>query len=112
MYNEKYLKAKVKSKNGKLNTHFCNNKIPKEGAYFFFCLSVIFRTGNNYYRQVFLEECKHVFEEEKMSECFTDDIGIFSDDSDKEDSDEENFYFYISILFLLFIIFLYLFIKY
>ena len=61
---------------------------------------------------MFLEECKHVFEEEKMSECFTDDIGIFSGDSDKEDSDEENFYFYISILFLLFIIFLYLFIKY
>ena len=28
-YNEKYLKAKMKSYNGKINTYFHNNKIPK-----------------------------------------------------------------------------------
>ena len=51
--NEKYLKAKIKSYNGKINTNFHNNKIPKEGSQFI-CLSVIlidsdFRTGKNYY---------------------------------------------------------------
>ena len=40
VYNEKYLKAKIKSYNGKINTSFCNNKIPKEGSQFI-CLSVI-----------------------------------------------------------------------
>ena len=31
IYNEKYLKAKIKSYNGKINTNFHNNKITKEG---------------------------------------------------------------------------------
>ena len=70
VYNEKYLKAKIKSYNGKINTNFHDNKIPKEGSQFI-CLSVIlidsvFRTGKNYYPQVFLEECKHVIKEKSI----------------------------------------------
>ena len=62
MHNEKYLKAKVKSYNGKINKNFHNNKIPKEGSQFV-CLSVVlidsvFRAVKNCYRQVFLQECK------------------------------------------------------
>ena len=30
VYNKKYLKNKIKSYNGKINTDFHNNKIPKE----------------------------------------------------------------------------------
>ena len=61
VYNDKYLKAKIKSYNGKINTNFHNNKIPKEGSQFI-CLSVIliysvFRTGKRCYPLVFLEEC-------------------------------------------------------
>ena len=41
VYNKKYLKAKMKSYNGKINTNFYNNKIPKDGLHFI-CLSVIF----------------------------------------------------------------------
>ena len=67
--NEKYLKAKIKSNNGKINTSFRNNKIPKEDPQYV-CLSVIlmdsvFRIGQNYYPQVFLEECKFVVKEKK-----------------------------------------------
>ena len=40
VYNEKYLKTKIKSHNGKINTNFHNNKIPKEASQFI-CLSVI-----------------------------------------------------------------------
>ena len=52
VYNEKYLKSKIKPYNGKINTNFYNNKIPREGSQFN-CLSVIlidsvFRTGKNY----------------------------------------------------------------
>ena len=62
MHNEKYLKAKVKSYNGKINKNFHNNKIPKEGSQFI-CLSLVlidsvFRAVKNCYRQVFLQECK------------------------------------------------------
>ena len=32
VYNEKYLKAKIKSYIGKINSNFKNNKIPKKGS--------------------------------------------------------------------------------
>ena len=69
VYNEKYLKAKIKSYNVKINTNFHNNKIPKEDSQYI-CLSLIsinsiFKTGNNYYPQVLLEECKYVVKEKK-----------------------------------------------
>ena len=53
MHNEKYLKFKIKSYDGKINKHFHNNKIPKDYSKFI-CLSVIlidsvFRIGKNYY---------------------------------------------------------------
>ena len=41
VYNEKYLKIKIKSHNGKINKNFQNNKIRKEGSQYI-CLSVIF----------------------------------------------------------------------
>ena len=50
-----------------------------------------FRTGKNCYSRVSFEECKNVVKEKKMLEYITNDIKIFSDDSDREDSDEENF---------------------
>ena len=47
-----------------------------------------------YYPQVFLEECKYVAKEKKISEYIIDDIEISSDfereNSDAENSDEEN----------------------
>ena len=77
---EKYLKAKIKSYNGKINTSFHNNKIPREGSQFI-CLSVIsmvsvFRTGKNYYPQVFLEKCKYVIKKTKIPKYIIDDIEI------------------------------------
>ena len=88
-----YFKKYVKANNGKINTNFHNNKISKEG-FQFICLSVIlidfvFRTGKNYYPQVFLEKCKYVIKEKNIPKHIIDDIEI-SSDSDRENSDEEN----------------------
>ena len=71
VYNEKYLKTKVKSYNENTNTNFHDNKIPKEGSEFI-CLSVIltdsvFKTGKNYYVQVFLEEYNCVVKKRFLS---------------------------------------------
>ena len=41
VYNEKYLKAKIKHYNGKINTNFHSNKVTKKGSQFI-CVSVIF----------------------------------------------------------------------
>ena len=86
VYNEKYLQAKIKSYNGKINTNFHHKKIPREGSQFI-CLSVIlinsvFKTGKNYYPQGYLEECKYVVEEKKIPKYIIDSIEI-SSDSDK-----------------------------
>ena len=59
--NEKHLKIKIKSYKGKINAKFDNYKIQREGSQCI-CLPVIlidsvYRTGKNYYLQVFLEEC-------------------------------------------------------
>ena len=50
VYNEKYLKAQIKSYDWKLNTNFRDNKIPKEGSQFISVLLIdsVFRTGKNY----------------------------------------------------------------
>ena len=88
------MKTKVKSYNGKINTNFYNNKIPKEGSQCI-CLSVVltdsvYKEDKSYYPQVFLEECKYVAKEEKMYKLITDNIEIPSDDFDEEKSNEEN----------------------
>ena len=46
-------------------------------------IDTVFRTGKNYYPQVFLEECKYIVKEKKIHNYFIDDMEVFSD-SDKE----------------------------
>ena len=63
-------------------------------------INSVFRTGKNYYPQIFLEECKCVAEEKEMqktTEYITDDVGPSSNDYDREE--EESFWGgnYISI---------------
>ena len=93
VYNEKYLKAKIKFCDEKI-TNFHNNKIPKEDSQYIF-LSVILidsvlRTGKNYYPQVYLEEFKTAVKEKKIPNHIIDNIEI-SSDSDCEKSLENIF---------------------
>ena len=70
VYNKKYPKNKIKTCNGKINTNFHNNKIPKEGCKIVF-LSVIlidsiYRKKESYYPlKTLKEECKYVVKEKK-----------------------------------------------
>ena len=70
VYNEKYLKDKIKSYNRKINTNFHYNKIPKEHSQFI-CLSVIlinsvFRTGKHCYPQVFLKNVNKLLKKKRF----------------------------------------------
>ena len=93
VYDETYLKAKIKSYKGKTNTNVHNNKIPKESSQFIslpiILIDSVLRTGNNYYPQVVLEECEYIVQEKTMPEYITDDLEI-SGDSDRENSNKEN----------------------
>ena len=83
VYNEKYLKTKIKSYKEKINKNVHGDEINFDQ----FCL----RTGKNYNPQVFLEECKYVIKEKKMLEYITDEIEISSYDSDAKNSNKEKF---------------------
>ena len=50
----------------------------------------VFRTGKNFYPQVFLQECKCVVKEKKIPKYIIDNIEIFSD-SEEGNSDEDNY---------------------
>ena len=55
-------------------------------------INSVFRTDNKYYPQVFLEECKYVVKEKKISKYIIEKIEISSDsDRENSNSDEENF---------------------
>ena len=61
---KKYLKTEIESYEGKVKTNFHNEKMPKESC-LYICLSVVlvdsvFKVGENYYPQVFLEKCKYI----------------------------------------------------
>ena len=49
-------------------------------------INSVFRTGKNYYPQVFLEEYKYAVEEKKTPKYIIDDVS----DSDRENSDGES----------------------
>ena len=83
VYDEKYLKTKIKSYKEKINKNVHGYEINFDQ----FCL----RTGKNYNPQVFLEECKYVIKEKKMLEYITDEIEISSYDSDAKNSNKEKF---------------------
>ena len=55
-------------------------------------INSVFGTDNNYYPQVFLEECKYLVKEKKISKYIIEKIEISSDsDRENSNSDEENF---------------------
>ena len=64
MYNDRYIKTRVKTYNDRVYTKFQHNKISKDNEY---CahLSVILldsifvNSNKEYYPQIFLEECKY-----------------------------------------------------
>ena len=62
MYNDKYIKTKIKIYSDRVYTNFQPTKIPKDNEYCA-CLSVILldsiciNLNKEYYPQIFLEEC-------------------------------------------------------
>ena len=43
----------------------------------------VFKLSKNYYPEVFLEECKYIVKEKRISHYISDELEISSDDSEK-----------------------------
>ena len=87
MYDNKYIKTKIKICNSRINTIFLGNKIPEEtnaNKEYYTCLSVILldsvvKIASDYYLPIFLEECKFSLKKKKDES-----------DNDKSNKSDEN----------------------
>ena len=71
VYDEKYIKAKVREYNGAIKTNFLGDKIPKESMHYtcISCITIdsVVRMEKKNYPQVYLEECKYKIKKMKMT---------------------------------------------
>ena len=62
IYENKYLKAKVREFDGDIKTNFLGNDLPKENSYYtcIACITIdsVIKMNKKNYPQVYLEECK------------------------------------------------------
>ena len=94
---DKYIKAKIKMYEDRVNTNFQGKKVPKEDASYK-CLSLmmldsVIRVNKKYYLQTLLEECKYVIRKNKMESLINDDLDESDNESDNEsdiESDSES----------------------
>ena len=92
VYDDKYIKTKVKIYADNIITNFHNKKMPKEKAPFK-CLSIIMldsviKANKKYYPQTFLEECKYMQEKIKTENYIDEELD--SDSNDETESDIGN----------------------
>ena len=95
MYNDRYIKTKIKIYNDRVYTNFQHNKIPKENESCT-CLSVILLDSNfvnsdkEYYPQILLEECKYAIKDKKIINTTNEDWELSKSDNESDDeSDNE-----------------------
>ena len=70
VYDEKYIKAKVREFNGVIKTNFLGDEVPKENEHYtcIACITIdsVMRMEKKNYLQVYLEECKYRMKKTKM----------------------------------------------
>ena len=71
VYDEKYIKAKVREFNGAIKTNFLGDKIPKESMHYtcIACITIdsVMKMEKKNYPQVYLEEWKYKMKKTKMN---------------------------------------------
>ena len=79
---DKYIKAKIKSYQDKVNTNFQGKKTPKENSSYK-CLSIItlesiIKVNKKYHPQILLDECKCEVKNKKVLNLINDDLELRS----------------------------------
>ena len=92
-HNDKYIKAKIKVYEDRVNLNFQGKKVPKENASYK-CLSLIIldsviRVNKKYYPQTLLEECKYIMRKNKIVNLINDDLDLSSPEESNNESDNE-----------------------
>ena len=89
VYDQAYIKAKVREFDGKIKTIFLGNEIPKENMHYscIACITIdsVMTIGKKNCRQVYLEECKYKVKKVQMSKFVSAELELDSG----SDSEEE-----------------------
>ena len=85
VYDEKYIKTKVKTSEDKVITKFTDNEIPKENNHYSctaaICINSAIKIEGENYPQVNLEQCKFRLKKKKEIDLFYDELQDSSDES-------------------------------
>ena len=88
VYDQKYLKAKVREFDGVIKTNFLGNPVPKENMHYtcIACITIdsVMRIDKKNHPQVYLEECKYRVKKIQMSRFINTEL---KSDSESSDSD-------------------------
>ena len=91
IYDQKYLKAKVREFDGVIKTNFLGNEVPKENMHYtcIACITIdsVMRIDKKNHPQVYLEECKYRVKKIQMSRFINTEL---KSDSDSEVESKSN----------------------
>ena len=91
IYEQKYLKAKVREFDGVIKTNFLGNDVPKENMHYtcIACITIdsVMRMDKKYFPQVYLEECKYKIKKIQMSKFINTELDFDSELDDDSDND-------------------------
>ena len=80
IYDEKYIKVKVREFNYVIKTNFLGDEIPKESMHYacIACITIdsVMRIEKKNYPQVYLEECKYKIKKPKMSKFIDTELDL------------------------------------
>ena len=92
VYDETYIKAKVREFDGKIKTNFLGNEVPKENMHYtcIACITIdsVMRMNKINYSQIYLEECKYKAKKIQMSRFISTELE--SDSDSESDSEAES----------------------
>ena len=92
IYEEKYLKAKVREFDGVIKTNFLGNDMPKENMHYtcIACTTIdsVVRIDKKNHLQVYLEECKYRVKKIQMSKFINTELKSDSDSDSELDSEK------------------------
>ena len=89
IYNDKYIKTKLKTFNNMINTLFSGDKIPKEriqcACIATICIDSVLKVDKKNYPQVYVEQCKYKIKKRELVNFIDDEVDLNSSDSDDLD---------------------------
>ena len=93
LYDQKYLKAKVREFDGEIKTNFLGNEMPKENMHYtcIVCINIdsVLKMDQTNHTQVYIEECKYRAKKKQMSKFITAELESDSGSDSESDSEAE-----------------------